>query len=144
MIDVSPKFNTLRYAQAEGYLYGSKKILKRVFDKTVPKGDVAQVARAAGINAAKRCADWITFCHPIPLDWVDVRLEPDEYYRVRSPEECPEPYLMLSVSGQMTRHRAAQIRADVKNIVVTLIPVFDLYRGVPDAPFTLSTEQVAP
>jgi molybdenum cofactor biosynthesis protein MoaC len=78
MIDVSPKFNTLRYAQAEGYLYGSKKILKRVFDKTVPKGDVAQVARAAGINAAKRCADWITFCHPIPLDWVDVRLEPDK------------------------------------------------------------------
>ena len=55
MIDVSSKFSTLRYAQAEGYLYGSPKILKRVFDKTVPKGDVTQVARAAGINAAKRC-----------------------------------------------------------------------------------------
>ena len=78
MIDVSPKFNSLRYAQAEGYLFRSQKTLKRVFDKTVPKGDVTQVARAAGINAAKRCADWITFCHPIPLDWVDVRLEPDK------------------------------------------------------------------
>jgi molybdenum cofactor synthesis domain-containing protein len=33
------------------------------------------VARAAGISAAKRCADWITFCHPIPLDWVEVRIE---------------------------------------------------------------------
>ena len=78
MIDVSSKFNTLRYALAEGFLYGSQKTLKRVFAKTVPKGDVTQVARAAGINAAKRCADWITFCHPIPLDWVEVKLEKDK------------------------------------------------------------------
>jgi molybdenum cofactor biosynthesis protein MoaC len=76
MIDVSPKCNSLRYALAEGYLYGQKETLQRVFDKTVPKGDVTEVARAAGINAAKRCADWITFCHPIPLDWVEVQLEP--------------------------------------------------------------------
>ena len=76
MIDVSPKFDSLRYAMAEGFLYGNKKTLARVFDRTVPKGDVTEVARAAGINAAKRCADWITFCHPIPLDWVEVRLEP--------------------------------------------------------------------
>ena len=75
MIDVSPKFNSLRYALAEGFLYGSVETLQRVFDKTVPKGDVTEVARAAGINAAKRCADWITFCHPIPLDWVEVKLE---------------------------------------------------------------------
>ncbi len=78
MIDVSAKFNSLRYAMAEGFLYGDKKTLKRVFDKTVPKGDVIEVARAAGINAAKRCADWITFCHPIPLDWVEVKLEPEK------------------------------------------------------------------
>jgi cyclic pyranopterin phosphate synthase len=78
MIDVSPKFNTLRYALAEGFLYGRQKTLKRVFEKSVPKGDVTEVARAAGINAAKRCSDWITFCHPIPLDWVEVRLEPEK------------------------------------------------------------------
>ncbi|MGB6971623.1 MAG: bifunctional molybdenum cofactor biosynthesis protein MoaC/MoaB [Desulfobulbales bacterium] len=78
MIDVSPKFNSLRYALAEGYLYGRKETLKRVFDKTVPKGDVTEVARAAGIFAAKRCADWITFCHPIPLDWVEVKLEAEK------------------------------------------------------------------
>jgi len=82
MIDVSPKFNSLRYALAEGYLYGSQKILQKVFDKTVPKGDVSEVARAAGINAAKRCADWITFCHPIPLDWVEVKLA-QEKNRIR-------------------------------------------------------------
>jgi molybdenum cofactor biosynthesis protein MoaC len=74
MIDVSPKFNTLRYARAEGVLYGAPAILQRVADGTVPKGDVRQVARAAGIAAAKRCSDWIVFCHPIPLDWVEVDL----------------------------------------------------------------------
>jgi molybdenum cofactor biosynthesis enzyme len=61
MIDVSPKFNSLRYVLAEGFLYGKAKTLKRVFDNTVPEGDVMQVARAAGINAAKRCSDWIVF-----------------------------------------------------------------------------------
>ena len=75
MIDVSPKFHSLRYALAEGFLYGRPEVLKRVFDKTVPKGDVAQVARAAGILAAKRCSDLIVFCHPIPLDWVEVHIE---------------------------------------------------------------------
>jgi molybdenum cofactor biosynthesis protein MoaC len=75
MIDVSPKFNSLRYALAEGFLSGKEETLQRVFAKTVPKGDVTEVARAAGINAAKRCADWITFCHPIPLDWVEVHFE---------------------------------------------------------------------
>lgn len=78
MIDVSAKFNTLRYAMAEGFLHGRPDVLKRVFDKTVPKGDVVEVARAAGITAAKRCSDLIVFCHPIPLDWVEVHLEAHE------------------------------------------------------------------
>jgi len=78
MIDVSSKSNTLRYALAEGFLSGRPEVLQRVFDKTVPKGDVAEVARAAGIAAAKRCSELIVFCHPIPLDWVEVFFEPHE------------------------------------------------------------------
>jgi cyclic pyranopterin phosphate synthase len=83
MIDVSPKFNSLRYAKAEGYLYGNPDALARVADRTVPKGDVLEVARAAGILAAKRCSDIIVFCHPIPLDWVEVNFEVEpEHIRV--------------------------------------------------------------
>ena len=78
MIDVSSKFHTLRYARAEGFLRGRPETLLRVSEKTVFKGDVAEVARAAGITAAKRCADWIVFCHPIPLDWVEVALTVEE------------------------------------------------------------------
>jgi cyclic pyranopterin monophosphate synthase len=75
MIDVSPKFMTLRYARAEGYLFGKPEAISRVAEKTVPKGDVLEVARAAGITAAKRCSDLIVFCHPIPLDWVGISFD---------------------------------------------------------------------
>ncbi len=75
MIDVSPKFNSLRYGKAVGYLYGNPAAIARVADKTVPKGDVLEVARAAGITAAKKCSEWIIFCHPIPLDWVEISFE---------------------------------------------------------------------
>ena len=72
MIDVSPKFSTLRYAKAEGKLYCQPEILEVVSNRQVPKGDALEVARSAGIAAAKRTSEWIVFCHPIPLDWVEV------------------------------------------------------------------------
>ncbi|RMG67793.1 MAG: bifunctional molybdenum cofactor biosynthesis protein MoaC/MoaB [Calditrichaeota bacterium] len=77
MIDVSPKNITLRYARAQGRLYASPETIQRVKNGQVPKGDVLQVARAAGISAAKRTAEWLVFCHPIPLDWVEVSVEPE-------------------------------------------------------------------
>ncbi|GAB4168771.1 MAG: bifunctional molybdenum cofactor biosynthesis protein MoaC/MoaB [Calditrichia bacterium] len=75
MIDVSPKFNTLRWAKATGVLRTSNEIIQRVKNNKVPKGNVLEVARAAGILAAKKTAEWIVFCHPIPLDWVEVMFE---------------------------------------------------------------------
>jgi len=75
MIDVSPKFNTLRYAKAIGVIHANADVIRKVKDRKVPKGDVLEVARSAGISAAKRTADWVVFCHPIPLDWVEVQSE---------------------------------------------------------------------
>ena len=72
MINVSPKPPTLRYAKAEGFLRVGAETLDLVRSRSVPKGDVPCTARAAGITAAKRTSDWIVFCHPIPLDWVEV------------------------------------------------------------------------
>lgn len=72
MIDISPKFNTLRYAKAQGVLNASEETIKKIVDRKVPKGDVLEVARAAGINAAKNTANWITFCHSMPIDWIEV------------------------------------------------------------------------
>lgn len=75
MIDVSNKSNTLRYAIAEGKLYVSNGTLDIVRQNKVPKGDVFQVARAAGITAAKRTAENIVFCHVIPIDWVGINFD---------------------------------------------------------------------
>jgi cyclic pyranopterin phosphate synthase len=75
MIDVSHKITTLRSAKAEGVFWAQPESIERIRNRTVPKGEVLEIARAAGIAAAKRTADWIIFCHPIPLDWVGISFE---------------------------------------------------------------------
>lgn len=75
MIDVSSKSNSLRYAMARGTLKTSKKTINLIKNRKVPKGDVLEIARAAGTQAAKMTSDWIVFCHPIPLDWIELRFE---------------------------------------------------------------------
>ncbi len=72
MIDVSNKSNSLRYARATGSLTAKSQTIKLVKNRQIPKGDVIEVARAAGINGAKRTAEWVIFCHPIPLDWIGI------------------------------------------------------------------------
>ena len=75
MIDVSPKFKTLRYAKAEGFITTEQKIVERVRNKMIPKGDVLEISRAAGISAAKKTSEIIIFCHPVPVDWISISYE---------------------------------------------------------------------
>lgn len=75
MIDVSHKDLTLRYACAAGKLFATPEVIEKVKNGEVPKGDVAKIARAAGILAGKKTADLIVFCHTLPLDWLDISME---------------------------------------------------------------------
>lgn len=75
MIDISHKFNTLRYALVEAYVHASRDSILRIQENTVPKGDVLATARAAGIHAAKNASSFMTFCHSMPIDWVDLKFE---------------------------------------------------------------------
>jgi cyclic pyranopterin phosphate synthase len=77
MVDVSAKAVTRREAVARGEVTMSASTLALIAAGTLPKGDVLAVAKLAGIMAAKRTADLIPLCHPLPLSYVDVRLEPD-------------------------------------------------------------------
>ena len=77
MVDVSAKAVTLREAVARGEVAMSAATLALIASGTLPKGDVLAVAKLAGIMAAKRTADLIPLCHPLPLSHVDVRLEAD-------------------------------------------------------------------
>jgi cyclic pyranopterin phosphate synthase len=76
MVDVGDKTVSDREAVAEGLVVMSTDMAERFFASDLPKGDAAAVARIAGIMAAKRTADLIPLCHPIPLTGVDVTLEP--------------------------------------------------------------------
>lgn len=75
MVDVGEKDATDREAVAEGFVTVSPELADRFFAGDLPKGDAAAVARVAGIMGAKRTADLIPLCHPIPLTGVEVALE---------------------------------------------------------------------
>ncbi len=77
MVDVSAKAVTRREAVARGEVSMLPETLARVAAGALPKGDVLGVARLAGIMAAKRTADLVPLCHPLPLSHVDVELTPD-------------------------------------------------------------------
>jgi cyclic pyranopterin phosphate synthase len=73
MVDVSHKASTLREAEAHAFLAMKPKVLRALPQN--PKGDPLEVARIAGIQAAKRTAELIPMCHPLPLSKVDVSCE---------------------------------------------------------------------
>ena len=77
MVDVSGKAVTDRVAVAEGFLHASPDTVRRIADGTLPKGDFVPTVQLAGIAGAKRTADLIPLCHPLPLHHVDVQVEPD-------------------------------------------------------------------
>jgi len=72
MVDVGDKEVTVRSARASGRLRLSADTVRLIRDRKLAKGDVFEVARLAGIMAAKRTAEIIPLCHPLPLDTVEV------------------------------------------------------------------------
>lgn len=77
MVDVSDKDVTSRIAVASGAVRMLPETLALVTEGTAKKGDVLGVARLAGIMGAKKCADLIPLCHPLPITKVAVELTPD-------------------------------------------------------------------
>jgi len=75
MIDVSEKLDTLREATAGASLKARSETTDMIKKGTVPKGNVLEMARAAGILAAKKTSELIPYCHQVPLDWVSVDFE---------------------------------------------------------------------
>jgi cyclic pyranopterin monophosphate synthase len=72
MVDVSAKRRTSREAEASAFVAMSSAVLRSLSSN--PKGDPLETARVAGIMAAKKTAELIPLCHPLPLSHVDVEL----------------------------------------------------------------------
>ncbi|MDQ5846594.1 MAG: cyclic pyranopterin monophosphate synthase MoaC [Acidobacteriota bacterium] len=78
MVDTSGKSITTRTAVASARVLMTSETLNAVQHHRTPKGDPLEAARLAGIMAAKRTAELIPLCHPLPLTHVDVQTEIDE------------------------------------------------------------------
>ncbi|MFT5084457.1 MAG: cyclic pyranopterin phosphate synthase [Lentisphaeria bacterium] len=74
MVDVGAKATTKRSATARSYITMESDTLAMISDGAHKKGDVFAVARIAGIQAAKKCADLIPLCHPLMLTKIAVEL----------------------------------------------------------------------
>ena len=75
MVDITDKVQSSRVACASAVIEMSEHTMQQIFDGGLAKGDVLAVARIAGIQAAKKCAELIPLCHPLALNKVSVQFE---------------------------------------------------------------------
>lgn len=119
MVDVSGKRPTRRTAVAEGAIRMKPETLEAIRRQEVEKGDVLTVARLAAVGGAKRTADLVPLCHPLPLDAVDVELE-----------EAPDlPGLRLRVTVSTESRTGVEMEA-LCAVSVGLLAVYDMCKAL--------------
>jgi len=117
MVDISSKPATHREATATGRIDMSADALAAIRAGTVKKGDVLGVARIAGIMAAKKTADLIPLCHPLPISGVSVDLTLDE----------KGVAAMATVS---TTHGTGVEMEAITAVSVALLTIYDMAKAV--------------
>ena len=143
MIDISEKIETLRTAVAESRVIAKQETIERALRGETPKGDVLNVARAAGVLAGKRTWELIPYCHPLALDSVAIN-----YFPLLGKEGVGEvdPGVYPS-SPPLTKGRKALaeivIRVEVKTIArtgvemealtaasIAALTIYDMMKGI--------------
>lgn len=119
MVDVSRKPTTKRVAIARGTVVLAPEAFERVRQNATAKGDVLGVARIAGIGAAKRTADLIPLCHPVPLDVVEIKLELDTRRRA-----------VLIEARASTRARTGVEMEALTAVAVAGLTVYDMIKAI--------------
>ncbi len=119
MVDVTEKDVTTRTATAGGNVRMTETTLSRILTGAAEKGDVIGVARLAGIMAAKRTADLIPLCHPLPLSRVAVDLVPD----------LSLPGLRIEATVRTTGRTGVEMEA-LTAVTVAALTVYDMLKAV--------------
>src|SRR5919106_3684459 len=119
MVDVSGKEITERFARATGTISMSREAIEAVRKNTVEKGDVLAVAKIAGIMAAKRTAELIPLCHPLPLTDVQVIVTVDDTI----------PGLRVESAVRTAGKTGVEMEALVA-VSVTLVTVYDMVKSL--------------
>ncbi len=118
MVDVGGKAKTRRVAVAEGWITLQPETLRRILDRNLEKGDVREVARLAGIMAAKKTADLIPLCHPLALDAVTIDIEPHGERHLR-------------VAARVTIEGKTGVEMEALTAVsVALLTVYDMCKSI--------------
>lgn len=79
MVDITHKSNTLRTAVAQAIVkVSSEETIRAIQNKTVPKGDVFAMSKAAGLLGVKKTSDLLPDCHPLPIEFTDISYEIDK------------------------------------------------------------------
>jgi cyclic pyranopterin phosphate synthase len=122
MVDVSDKDVTDRIATAEGWIKMAPATYEIIAQGRAKKGDVIGVARLAGIMAAKKTADLIPLCHPLPITKVavDLTLDPDL------------PGLRLSATVKTSGQTGVEMEA-LTAVSTTALTVYDMSKAVDKA-----------
>lgn len=112
MVDVGAKDVTERHALAEARVYMQAETLQLILEGGHKKGDVLAVARIAGIQAAKKCADLIPLCHPLMLTSIKVELTAD------SANNCVVILASCKVAGKTGVEMEALTAASVAGLTI--------------------------
>ena len=118
MVDVSAKPPSLRTAEASGLVTMSPATLRMIANHGASKGNVFEVARLAGIMAAKRTGELIPLCHPIGLDAVELRFEPVDQSTVKI-------WALATVHGKTGVEMEAMMA-----VVVAALTIYDMVKAV--------------
>ena len=78
MVDISKKKLTYRIAKATSKINFSEKSFKKIINNNSPKGEIFNIARSAGISAAKKTSELIPLCHNLPISYIDVDFKIDK------------------------------------------------------------------
>ena len=119
MVDVSEKAETARTASAEGSLACRPETLQAALAGTTPKGAVISTAELAGVMGAKRTADLIPLCHPLPLSKIEVRIAPDPAL----------PGFRVSAEARTTARTGVEMEA-LTAVSVACLTLFDMLKAV--------------
>ncbi|WNO11526.1 cyclic pyranopterin monophosphate synthase MoaC [Teredinibacter sp. KSP-S5-2] len=130
MVDVSEKVQSQRQAVAQGRVCMKQETLELIANHGHKKGDVIQVARIAGIQAAKKTSDLIPLCHPLMLSKVSVDFE------LNTESSCVEITALCKLTGQTGVEMEA-----LTAVSVAALTLFDMCKAV-DPGMTIEGIQV--
>lgn len=119
MVDVGGKPESRRVAIAEGRIEMLADTLQLIIEGSHKKGDVLAIARVAGIMAAKRTAELIPLCHPLPLSRIDIELAP----------LSRRPAIRCRATAETVARTGVEMEA-LTAVQIALLTVYDMCKAV--------------